>query len=158
MVVDNPSDCHNIQVDIGFFEDGTLAMGCVIRNNDLQVIMIACIRVINSADASITEAMAIAWGLQLALELNLTKIIIQSDALTMVDHHIDVSTILELITVDYNLLMEHFEIVSIVFHRRESNSDGHHMVGIGKLVGCRTWLGCIPFLDAPFVPSSAFSS
>lgn len=48
----------------------------------------------NSVDASIAKAMAIAWGLQLALDLKLNKIIVHSDALVVA--HISILVVLEL--------------------------------------------------------------
>lgn len=95
----------------------------------------------------------------MALSLKLKKIIVHSNALAVVDYvnHIGVSVVLEPLVLDCNFLMKQFDVVSVTFLRRELNSDAHHMAGIGKIVGCRSWLGCIPNLDFPFVPFAAFA-
>lgn len=60
MTFGNPYDWHIVQVDAGCFRNGTLTLGYVIKNKDLQVKMATCRRLENMDNASIAEAMAIA--------------------------------------------------------------------------------------------------
>jgi len=45
---------------------------------------------------------------------------------------------------DCKLLMSSFKQCAVMFISRNLNLDAHHMVGIGNVVGSKTWMGLIP--------------
>ncbi|XP_058739812.1 uncharacterized protein LOC131611980 [Vicia villosa] len=145
-----PDDVFLVQVDAGCFNDGTVAMGCVIKKHNDEVIVAASKRMEVSVSPSTAEAMAIRWGLQVARDLKLQKIVVQSDALVVVDcvNKMDFSVVLEPIVLDCSEIKLYFDVVTVMYVSRNFNTDAHHMVSIGKTAGCRTWLGFIPKLDS----------
>lgn len=48
---------------------------------------------------------------------------------------------------DCKSLLGSFRKASLLFLSRSLNTDAHHIVKIGKFVGCRSWDGFIPKLD-----------
>ncbi|CAI8589601.1 unnamed protein product [Vicia faba] len=91
-------------------------------------------------------------GLQLVSELKFDRVIIQSDAQVVVDCVISISSIavLDPIMMDCNVLISNLSDCVVMFIRRALNFDAHHMVGVGRNYGSKTWLDspkhepCIP--------------
>ncbi|CAI8582898.1 unnamed protein product [Vicia faba] len=90
------------------------------------------------AEPRVAEGLAIKWDLQTSHQLKLQKIIVQSDALGVVDcmNHIAFSEVLEPIMLDCTELVNLFSFVSVMFIRRNCNVDVHHLIRICKTVGC----------------------
>ncbi|CAK8564017.1 unnamed protein product [Lathyrus sativus] len=63
---------------------------------------------------------------------------------------------LDAVFVECRLLVKDFNSVILMFISRLCNLDAHHMIGIGKSLGFRTWTSHIPTLSIP--PCSVFSS
>lgn len=63
-------------MDTGSFLGGVMLMGCVIWNHDRNMVLANCKRLVPSANASVVEEIAIRWGLQLAHELKLDRILV----------------------------------------------------------------------------------
>ncbi|XP_058726925.1 uncharacterized protein LOC131598327 [Vicia villosa] len=138
-----------IQTDAGCFEGGTVALGCVIKSAKHGILLAATQRFPSFVNPDAAEALGIRWGMQLANDFNLEEVMFQSDALGVVDCVNGVCSLpdIEPIVLDCCLLRNHFKFSSVMFIGRESNTDAHNMVGIGKLVGSRTWLGVIPLIE-----------
>lgn len=60
------------------------------------------------------------------------------------------SSTLEPIVLDSRMLINSFKEVIVTWISRNLNVDAHNLVGIGRMVGSRTWLGCIPLLGIFF--------
>lgn len=67
-----------LQVDASCFDEGFLNFGCVIKDHDIKIVLALSQKELITADPTITEILAIKWSLQLAKELNVKKILIQS--------------------------------------------------------------------------------
>ncbi|XP_058746011.1 uncharacterized protein LOC131618872 [Vicia villosa] len=78
-------DVHFIHVDASFSDEGFLTMGCIIRDHNQVLSLAACRRENVQVEVLVGEAMAMRWGLSLAKDLNLEKIMIKSDAKVVVD-------------------------------------------------------------------------
>lgn len=83
--------------------------------------------------------------MDLAKELKFERIIFYSDVLGLVDcvNEVDFNAALDPIIKDCNNLLSSFGDASLLNLSRNFNSDAHHMVGVGKSVGFRTWFGHI---------------
>lgn len=74
-----------IYVNIGCFDDGTIAMGCVMKMQENGTFFSATKRMFVEADPTLAEALTVRWTLKLAMDLKFPNVIIHSDALTVVD-------------------------------------------------------------------------
>ncbi|XP_058749287.1 uncharacterized protein LOC131622279 [Vicia villosa] len=130
-----------IQVDAGCYEEGVVAFGCLIKSWDSKVIYGACKRETMSADPALAELLAIRWCLQVAKEIHLDKIIVQSDAMTVVDgiNSNMSNAALELIAGDVRELCSFFKFSAIMYLNRLFLSDAHNLVKWGKILGARSW-------------------
>lgn len=134
-----------IQVDAGCYVNDLVALGCVIKNQADDVILSASNRESIAADPATAEALAIRWSLQKTQELNLDRVLVQSDALVVVDclNDINFSAALEPLISYCKLIMSSFSQCTVMFISRNLNLDAHHMVGVGNLVGSKTWMDLI---------------
>ncbi|XP_058776247.1 uncharacterized protein LOC131650559 [Vicia villosa] len=140
------ADLKLVKVDAGCFENGSISMGCVVLNRDDSVVMSACKRLEVSVSPCMAEAMAVKWALSLVQSLHFDNFVIQSDALQVVNCISGLSVIADIVPIvaDCKSLLASFKNVVICFNSRDYNSEAHHMVGIGRLHGSKTWFDCIP--------------
>lgn len=54
---------------------------------------------------------------------------------------------LDPIVADCRILLSGFSNVAVMFKRQTVNSNAHHLVGLGKSLGSRTWNGHIPSVE-----------
>lgn len=127
-------------------------MGCIIRDHDRGVVLAASKRIVCYARPLVEEALAIRWGIQLALDLNLGRIEVHSDALLVVDCINEIKVIVEVepIAMDYAMLLKKFKDASAIFVGRNSVMKTHHFVGVGNVINSRTWSGFIPSSEYVF--------
>lgn len=94
------------------------------------------------------EAYAIRWGLQVAQALNVDEILLQLDALNVINyiHGLCVLEEVNLVVGDSCSLVRKFKDVVILFVGRKFVADAHHLVGIGKILA----LFFLPFLSLLF--------
>ncbi|XP_058783927.1 uncharacterized protein LOC131658676 [Vicia villosa] len=78
-------DVHSIHVDARFSDEGFMTMGCIIKDHNQILSLAACRRENVQVEVAVGKAMAMRWGLSLAKDLNLEKIVIKSDAKVVVD-------------------------------------------------------------------------
>ncbi|XP_058778794.1 uncharacterized protein LOC131652829 [Vicia villosa] len=135
-----------VQVDAGCYDNGTMAMGCVVKVEGMRVSLSACRREQLLVNPTVAEAMAIRWALSLMQSIHLDNAVLQSDALSVIDSIWGLSYIadLEPIVADCKHLLACFRNVTVSFVGRSGNVDAHHMVGVGRTLGNKTWIGCIP--------------
>ncbi|XP_058783870.1 uncharacterized protein LOC131658613 [Vicia villosa] len=138
-----------IQSDAGCFKGGIVSLGCVIKSAKNGILLSATQRLTNFINPGSAEALGIRWGMQLAKVFKLDDVVFQSDALGVVDCVNGVCSMPDLdpIVSECILLRNNFKSSTVMFVGRESNTDAHSLVGIGKLVGSRTWLGVIPLIE-----------
>lgn len=128
-----------------------------VRNHKGEVLLAASKRENLSMDPSLAEALGIRWGLQLAKEQQLNKVIIESDAAGVVNCINDkccMATIDPFIQ-DCKLLLQHFQNSVICHIRRQANVAAHGMVKEAKILGSRTWLGNAPSQIQSFICTDA---
>ncbi|XP_058746597.1 uncharacterized protein LOC131619526 [Vicia villosa] len=135
-----------IQTDTGCFDGGIVSLGCVIRAANSEVLLAATQRITSFVAPGTAEALGIRWDLQLAKEPELDKVVLQSDALAVVDCINGVSLVLDLdpIVMDCRSFRSSLFSSTVMFIGRDADTDALSLVGIGKLVDSRTWLGVIP--------------
>ncbi|XP_058749041.1 uncharacterized protein LOC131622003 [Vicia villosa] len=141
-----------IATDAGCFEEGFAAMGCVIRKGKDNILVAACKKDFIQISVSTAEALALKWAMKMAADLSLDNIVFFSDAQFVVDciNGCAFSADLEPIVIDCRSLLCNFNSASVLFWNRNCNSEAHHMVGVGRNLGNKTWLGVIPSLsDGP---------
>ncbi|PNY04967.1 ribonuclease H [Trifolium pratense] len=149
---------HLIQVDAGCFPDGYTTFGCVIKDCSGMISFSACRKENLLVDPLLAEALAIRWCLQVAKDQNLKEVIIQSDALVVVECIRGSNSIacIELIVTDCKLLMSTFSSVSINYVCRDLNVLAHRLVGYAMQVGCKSWLGyAFPLEDSSVICNSS---
>ncbi|XP_058776202.1 uncharacterized protein LOC131650515 [Vicia villosa] len=141
-----PKDCLFLQVDAGVSTDGVVAFGCVLKKHNMSIDLVASKRENFQAAPMVAEILAIRWSLQLAKELELNRLIIQSDAPTAVDciNGVAKDAVLEPIAADCRFLLNSFSCTSVMYIRRNENVDAHNVARLGKLLGSRTWLNGYP--------------
>lgn len=95
------------------------------------------------------KALGIWWGLQLANDFKLKNVVLQSDALGVVDCVNGVIYVPDLdpIVLDCRSLGCSFISSTVMLIGRDANTDAHSLVAIGESVGPRTWLGVIPCVE-----------
>lgn len=136
-------NAHIIQVDAGCFPEGFTTYGCVFKAVPDDILFSACKKEELSTDPAMAETLAIRWCLGLAKERGLQDIIIQSDALNVVECFRGSNSLacIELIILDCKALMSDFNSVSVVYISRDLNALAHRLVGYAMQCGCKSWNG-----------------
>ncbi|XP_058764138.1 uncharacterized protein LOC131637556 [Vicia villosa] len=142
----------SVYVDAGCFEDGTVAMGCVMKGTDKGVFFSATKKQSMNVDPSMAEALALRWALKMAVEFSIKQAVFFSDALSVVDciNRISFSAVMDPIIGDCLDLLNCFSSAICVYVSRVYNTDAHNLVSIGHRLGSRTWLG-LPSSVSPVV-------
>ncbi|XP_058742209.1 uncharacterized protein LOC131614666 [Vicia villosa] len=153
-------DVYNIQVDASISSDGAVALGCIIMDQYNAISLAACKKEDVSVEVALAEAMAIRWGLLVAKDLNLERIVIKSDAKVVVDcvNLMLKRPVLEPLIIDIRNLLSSFNFASLLFHSRNCNRQAHNMARFAFDFGSRTWAGFCPSLEAPDVFPLAFNA
>ncbi|XP_058742073.1 uncharacterized protein LOC131614517 [Vicia villosa] len=134
-------------------------MGCVIKDHQHNISLSACKREDVSVEVAVGEAMAIRWGLDVASELQLERIVIKSDAKVVVDsvNHILKLAALEPVVLDIKSLLSSFTFSSLLFHSRNCNVQAHNLAKLAYVIGSKTWIGVYPSLENPLVVPAVVS-
>lgn len=145
-VEDWPNMLHFVQVDAGVYEEGIVAMGCVIKDRNKVIIMASCRKEEIQVEPLVVEVMAIRWAIQLEKHLKLHKTVFQFHALVAVDCVNSVSNcaVIEPVAFDCRDMLREFSFSSVVHFNRSCNVDAHKLVGLGKLLELKTSLGGYP--------------
>ncbi|XP_058757305.1 uncharacterized protein LOC131630541 [Vicia villosa] len=155
-----PKDVITIQVDAGLSPNGSIAFGGVFRDRERKIIMAASKKEEARTEPVVAEILAIRWSLGIAADLKFERIILQSDALGVVDcinGHRSIAVI-DHITEDCRILLNSFSFSSVMFIPRSSNVDAHNLVVLSKRLGSRTWLGSYPMEDHVVTNSGLISA
>lgn len=142
-MVSEDSGLSKIYVDAACFNDCTIAMGCVMKNIERGVFFSASQKLSMGTSSSVAEAMAVRWALKLAKDLHIPSVMIQSDALEVVDCNNQVSSVavLEPLVLDCLNLLKSFQFATLLYVNRSHILEAHNLVGLGYMLGSRTWLG-----------------
>lgn len=92
------------------------------------------------------EALGVCWSLQFALEHNMKRISLATDAAFVVNN-LNIKCCLaaiDPIMLDCKMLTKHFEFVSVYHVRRRLNVVAHKLVGLSRSIGSKTWMGSLP--------------
>ncbi|XP_058723214.1 uncharacterized protein LOC131595014 [Vicia villosa] len=138
-----------VQSDAGCFADGTVSLGCIIKDPCGMVNVATCKSFPSVTDILSAELQGILWALQLAKDFKLTNVVFQSDAMVLVDciNGQDYLAALDPLICDCKTLLCSFNSATIMYVNRSLNTDAHQMVRIGKIAGSRTWSGLIPCME-----------
>ena len=137
------SHARVISVDAGCFSDGYTASACVFKDYTDVTTFSACKKEQTTADPKTSEALGIRWCMQLAKDQRIKEIIVQTNALAVVECIRGSNSIasIEHIVADCKTLMNAFSKVSVNYISRELNVLAHRLVGYAMQVGNKTWLG-----------------
>lgn len=74
-----------LQVDACCFDEGFVTFGCVFKDHDKKIVIASSRKELIIIDSAIAEILATRWSLQLAKKLKVERILVQYDALNVVD-------------------------------------------------------------------------
>ncbi|XP_045789429.1 uncharacterized protein LOC123884387 [Trifolium pratense] len=122
-----PSAPHVFYVDGGCFSGNATGWGMVIYNQSGHVVLSACRKELIDVEPVLAEAIGVRWCLQKAIELNMTDIVIVSDAATVVSciNSNKPVAVIDLVIQDCNLLIEQLDSVVVTHVRRHLNVVAH---------------------------------
>lgn len=91
-------------------------------------------------ELSIAKSLAIRWGLQVAKDLKLDKVLVQSDVMFVVDYinAFEFSIVLDNIVANCKLLLNSFKEAYIMFLNKNFKGDAHNMIDFLKRIGSKT--------------------
>lgn len=114
-------------------------MGRVSKNQPKEVLIASCNKEFISVELSIAKSLAIRWGLQVAKDLKLDKMLVQSNVMFVVDciNAFEFSIVLDNIVANCKLLLNSFKEVYIILNKN-FNDDGHKIVDFLKRIGSKT--------------------
>jgi ribonuclease HI len=119
------------------------AMGVICRSENGEFLGASCLTVHGISDPSVLEAMACREALALAQDLQLRRIVVATDCLSVVNH---ISTAY---AGKYSRVLDEIKVVSSLFdrvlikhERRESNYEAHRLArsAVSAEVGRQVWL------------------
>lgn len=142
----NPKGVCTMLVGDGLIVAEVITFGCVVKDHNQQVIVVACLKKNLCVVPCLAEMLAIRWSLNLVKGLGCNKVLIQPDSSSTVDCINSVMSITNFdhIALDCRVLLNSFSMASVTFLSRLYNVDAHHMACLAKTVGSRTWCGCLP--------------
>ena len=76
IILNFPHDLHTIHVDVRCFPNNYVILRCIIKDNEKRLVLSASKKLENSANPSVVKAFAMRWGIQVAVELNLRRILV----------------------------------------------------------------------------------
>lgn len=140
------SGMKKIFVDARCFNDGTIALGCVMKNAERGVFFSTTKRLPMETNPSVAETLAVRWALMLAVDFKLPVVLILSYVLSVVDCINQVSSVavLEPIALDCLNLIKKFQIATLLYVNRVCNLEAHNLVDLGHRLGSRTRMGVSP--------------
>ncbi|XP_021734865.1 uncharacterized protein LOC110701540 [Chenopodium quinoa] len=137
-----------LNVDGGVLEGRGASLGAVIRDDGGRVKLAASWRGDECWNASIAEAKAILWGLQLAVEFGFRKVQVESDCqglVTAIREQERGDSCLHLILDDIYHVCNSFESVSWSLIRRGGNKVAHELAHSNMgVLGRQVWLSNFP--------------
>ncbi|XP_058757306.1 uncharacterized protein LOC131630543 [Vicia villosa] len=115
-----------------------------------KISITACKREEVSVEVAVGEEMAIRWGLYLAKELQLERIVLKTDARVVVDCVTDVRKLAVLVPVvlDIKSMLSCFNFSSLLFHSRSCNVEAHNLARFAYVVGSKSWIREYPSMEA----------
>lgn len=133
-------DAHTIHADASISEEGFVTLGCIIKDQHQSISIVACKKEYISAEVAVTEALAIPWGLNLAKDLQLERIVIKSDAKVVMDcvNFVQTMPVLDPVVLDIRTLLSSFNFFSLLFRSRTCNVQAHNLAILAFVVGSRT--------------------
>lgn len=136
-------EVHFIHVDASFLEEDFMTMGCIIKDHNHVISIATCRKEAVQVEVAVGEEMAARWGLSLAKDLKLEKVVIKTDAKVVANcvNGLVKLAALDVVIVDIKLLFKSFRFVSIMFHSRACNSQAHNLSKLSYFVGSRTRVG-----------------
>jgi hypothetical protein len=151
-----PSVAENCMfVDAGCFAGGTTGWGLVCLDSSTAVRVSACLFDNIEVEPLVAEAMGVRWCLQFAIDHNMKRISLASDAAVVVNS-LNIKcciAALDSIILDCKMLVKQFEFVSVYYVRRSSNVIAHKLIGLSRSIGSKTWMGSLPRqLQAVLIP------
>lgn len=76
IILNFPHDLHTIHMDVRCFPNNYVILRCIIKDSEKRLVLSASKKLENSANPSVAKAFAMRWGIQVAVELNLRRILV----------------------------------------------------------------------------------
>lgn len=132
-----------VNIDAGCGHDGKVFWGQVIRDHNANVVAAVSKKSDLVADPVVAEVLGFRWGLQVAAERNLSKVIFELDAQVVVNcfHGLSVLASITPFIRDCHDLYANMADVSVVFINRCCNEAAHEIAQAAKTLGSCTWEG-----------------
>lgn len=117
-----------------------MAFDCVLKNHVGKIVLDTSHKECITVGMTNAETMPLRWSLQLARQLSIEKVVVQSDALIAVDciNFLAPNVNLNFLSSDCRQFLASFRIGSIMFLSRVCNLDVHNLLGLRKLYGSKT--------------------
>ncbi|KAL9225663.1 hypothetical protein vseg_001559 [Gypsophila vaccaria] len=142
-----PEGVVKINVDAGIY-DTKRGFGVVTRDDTGEVVWCSVLQEEGEMAAETAEAMAILWAMTKARDAGISRVVVESDCLTVVNalnNSSEGRSELFLILDDIRSLASCFESISWSHIRRIFNKAAHELAHFKPWVtGCRVWAGNIP--------------
>lgn len=123
-----------------------VSLGCVIKDPNAGIYMKACKTLSSFLDSSTTKLIGIQWAMELSKDLKIEEMMFYYEVLGIVDsvNRVAYNATLDFVVKYCKTILCSFRNVALVFISRDLNIEAHHMVGVGKALGSRSWFGHFP--------------
>ncbi|KAL9241874.1 hypothetical protein vseg_015934 [Gypsophila vaccaria] len=142
-----PEGVVKINVDAGFYH-AKRGFGILARNNMGVVVWCSVIQEEGEMVVEVAEAMAILWALSKARDAGNSRVVVESDCLSVVTaltSNAKGRSSLFLILDDIRCLASCFEAISWRYISRNFNKGSHELAHLKPwVIGCRDWIGDVP--------------
>ncbi|KAL2903614.1 hypothetical protein RDABS01_002324 [Bienertia sinuspersici] len=128
---------YKVNADAAMLEKKRVGMGAVMRDREGDVMASTCKQVLGEYDVEVAEALAARHALQVALEIGLTKIILEVDNLKLCQYLKDKKepTGFGKIVQDIKVLASQCTDISFSHVKREGNKVAHHLAKLSGNFG-----------------------
>ena len=134
-----------MNVDAGCFNDGVTGWGLVIRDHTGVVSLTVCKREEVELSPMLAKAVGLRWCLSVAKDLLINKVVVESDAATVVDciNGKAIMAAIDPIIQDCCSILNMFKDIKVTAISRNQNF-AHELVQMSKVVGSKNWVGTVP--------------
>ncbi|KAL2933158.1 hypothetical protein RDABS01_016277 [Bienertia sinuspersici] len=126
---------YKVNADAAMLGEKRVGMGAVMRDREEDVMASTCKQILGEYEVEVAEALAARHALQIALEIGLTKIILEVDNLKLCQYlkkDKKEPTTLGKIVQDIKVLPSQCTDISFSHVKREGNKVAHHLAKLGS--------------------------
>ncbi|KAK7269519.1 hypothetical protein RIF29_22250 [Crotalaria pallida] len=136
-----PIDWVCLNTDAAVFRNGSIGLGAVARNHEGSIIFTASKLLKDVVDPLLAEALAMRWGLDLALKQGCSNIAIQSDSLLLCSaiHGLYSSVLIRVILEDINSMLDCLNNYTVRHVPRTLNMPAHKLASSANIYTNALW-------------------